>query len=319
MPSSKKKLTDILNGLSPEAKARLFIEDFFRSEPVASNADRDKAIKALRGDDSERYQSVISRFHNLRANVLILFQMYDRIVQLLLSRDRVLWYLTALKKLEIELTMDLLGSGAARLLLADNPNMKAGKPIEVRLPLATLSLGVWGKDRSTFGSGDRVVLADGVTDVLDSIATEIRTRTRSFKALFNYIVEESESLDLDVIKGIAVALRRGLEFYDASMTRLADLSVERMQRWDKKGLGQRERLQRIVAEPIELECESSSLFPVPDEWALIWDKIEEDVDLVGSIRRNPEGWYSDYLINASASKQGDDMLDLLKGYAREQY
>ena len=51
MPTSKRKLTDILHGLSPEAKAHLFIEDVFRSDPVASNADRDKAIKALRGDD----------------------------------------------------------------------------------------------------------------------------------------------------------------------------------------------------------------------------------------------------------------------------
>ena len=316
MPTSKRKLTDILHGLSPEAKAHLFIEDVFRSDPVASNADRDKAIKALRGDDGERYQSVISGFHNLRENVLILFRMHDHIVRLLLYRDRVLWYLTALKKLEIELTMDPLGSGAARILLADNPNLKVGKPVEVRLPFATLSLGVWGKDRSTLGSGEGVVLTDGVTDVLDSMADEIRTRAREFKALYRYIVEESESLDLDVTKGIAVVLRRGLEYYDASSSRLADLSDDRMLRWEEEGLGRREQFWRIVADPIELECESSSIFAVPDEWALVWEELDEDDDLANRVWQDPEGWSSDYLINQPGGVRGDDLLNLLKQYSK---
>ena len=52
-----------------------------------------------------------------------------------------MWYRDALKRLEEAMVF----GKAAKPLLIDNPNLKAGKPLEIWTLFATFRLGVWGR------------------------------------------------------------------------------------------------------------------------------------------------------------------------------
>jgi hypothetical protein len=129
----------MIKGLSPEDKARLVIEDHPRDQPVLSLGDRRKMLAAMGPEEGRRYNSVIDRYHILKDNLDTLNSLADDVKMKLLHRDRLLWYRDALKRLEEAIVF----GKAAKPLLIDNPNLKAGKPLEIRILFATFRLGVW--------------------------------------------------------------------------------------------------------------------------------------------------------------------------------
>jgi hypothetical protein len=175
-----KRLEDIIKSLSPEDKACLVIEDHLRVKPVLSPVDRHKMLVAMGPEEGRCYNALIDRHHILQHNIEILDLLANDIKMKLLHRDRLLWYRDALKRLEEAIVF----GKAAKPLLIDNPNLKAGKPLEIRTLFDTLRLGVWGrKNRFPFSRAGSVELAEEFLEALDILVTRIRATTGELKAV----------------------------------------------------------------------------------------------------------------------------------------
>ncbi len=149
MKSPEKRLHEIISGLSPEEMARLAIEDALRKEPVLSPGDRHRMVRALSSHEGTRYNKVIDRYQSLLANLRLLTLLVDEARRQLLLRDRILWFERALIELDEAIVFD---PGVSDALLVENPNLKPGQPLTLRVSLGTVRLGVWGKKkRSPFG------------------------------------------------------------------------------------------------------------------------------------------------------------------------
>jgi hypothetical protein len=206
-----KRLEDIIKGLSPEDKVRLVIEDHLRDKPVLSPVDRRKTLASMGPEEGRRYNSVVDRYHILKDNLDALSSLADDVKMKLLHRDRLLWYRDALKRLEEAIVF----GKAAKPLLIDNPNLKAGKPLEIRTLFATFRLGVWGgKNRFPFSRDGSVELAEEFLDVLDLLVARIRATAGELKALYRYIIEEARSLGLETVEGRAIFVLRRIVEHD---------------------------------------------------------------------------------------------------------
>src|SRR3972149_4421050 len=106
MGSPEKRLEDIVEGLSPEEKAKLVIEDLFRKEPVLTPWNRHKMLGAMSDDEGRRYNTVLDRFKDLKSNAMTLEQLADEARRHLLMRDRILWYERALVEVEEAIVFD---------------------------------------------------------------------------------------------------------------------------------------------------------------------------------------------------------------------
>ena len=277
---------DIIEGLSPDEKARIAIEDLLRPTPMISPSDYRKMLAAMEVDEGRRFNAFISHFQILRQNLDRLLYLVMELQTHLLNRDRVLWYLHGLEELDEAISFDIFDSGVSKALLIDNPNLKPGKPLEIRVTLATVRLGVWGKKRIPVGAKSGVQPEAKVTGILSLYAAGIRANAGVVKALFQHVTQEARAMGLDFMRGLAIEIVDEVAKYDRSMKQIVRESEERFAKWERKGLTHEERLQRIVNE--EPQPLAPCIFPVDDRWALEWDEIGEDEETARRLREDPE-------------------------------
>ena len=292
MTSPEKRLQEIINRLSPEEKARLAIEDALRQEPVLSPSDCHRMVRALSSQEGTRYNRVIDRYQSLLANLRLLTLLVDEARRQLLLRDRILWFERALIELDEAIVFD---PGVSDALLVENPNLKPGQPLTLRLSLGTVRLGVWGrKKRSPFGKAGGVQLHERMVEALELHIGRVRQLAGDVKAMYGYLVEESRAIGLDFAEGFATGVVRQISDYDRPL--LEDLLDER-----KDG-----------APPIDA-WRRESVFPVAKARALVWEEIEEDAETARRIRDDPDDW-----VPASYDKEmqnSGQLLEVLKGEA----
>ena len=157
MTTTANRLTGIIGKLSPEEKAKLVIEDLFRDEPVLSPQARSKMLQAMGAEEGHRYNAFVDRYNRVKAEVVLLQGMANEAKVDLLERDRILWYHHVLEELADRLACPHYSDKEAqvgKVLLVDNPNLKPGKPLKLRLGFADLSLGVWGRKRRPYPPGN---------------------------------------------------------------------------------------------------------------------------------------------------------------------
>ena len=287
MRSREKRVDDIVGGLSPEDKARVAIEDLLRAEPVISPTDYRKMLGAMRSEEGRRYNAFIHRFQTLKRNLDRLMHLVNDLKKQLLDRDRLLFYLRALEEMEENISSDAFNTGVSKALLIDNPNLRPGRPLEVRVTSATIRLGVWGKRRIPVSQKGGVHPDAKVIEILTLRAKVIRTQATGVKALFRYVKEESQDMGLEFIMGLAIEIVDDVAEHDRSMKRLLRETQERSRQREEEGLTHEERLNRILTDEHEL---GACIFPVDDRWALEWDEIDEDEETGRSIREDPEEW-----------------------------
>src|SRR5690348_6154972 len=115
MTRHDQRMVRLVEAMSPEETARWFIE-----APILG--------QAVSPAEQKRYRAYCRRFERLRPNLRVLMDRLTDVQTRLLERDRILWYHRALRDVT-----DLLAFGAAgEALLVRNPNMKPGKPLELR-------------------------------------------------------------------------------------------------------------------------------------------------------------------------------------------
>ena len=106
MGSVEKRLEAIVEGLSPEEKAKLVIEDLFRGEPVLSPLNRCKMLASMTPEEGRRYNSALDRYDRVKSNIGILDRLANSVRKQLLMRDRILWFERALVELEEAIIFD---------------------------------------------------------------------------------------------------------------------------------------------------------------------------------------------------------------------
>ena len=305
------RLNDVISDLSPEDKAKVAIEDSLRLKPVIPPTDYRKMLDAMTAEEGHRFNAFIKRFQTLRSNLDYLAHRVAELQKDLLNRDRTLWYLRGLEEVEEAISFDSRSPGASKVLLVDNPNIRPGEPLKLRVTLATVSLGVWGKQRIPIGKKSGVELTEQVDGFLTVYAAVIRARAANIKSIFRYVEEEATDMGLDFMRGMAIEFVDDVAKHDRSMKRIAQESATRTKRWNKEGLTHEEQLERTLKEGTEPI--GACVFPVDDKWALEWDEVEEDEDTARLIREAPESW-----LEASHSESDEGLLDHFKAIARNQ-
>jgi hypothetical protein len=278
----------MIKGLSSVDKARLVIEDLLRDKPVLSPVDRRKMLAAMGPEEGRCYNALVDQHHILQHNIGTLDLLADDVKTKLLHCDRLLWYRDALKRLEEAIVF----GKAAKPLLIDNPNLKAGKPLEIRTLFATFRLGVWGrKNRFPFPKEGSVELAEEFLEVLDILVARIRATAGELKAVYRYITEEARSLGLETSEGLAVFVLRRIVEYDRPTA-------------------------KDIMQGEEAELASGAILPVDERWALVWEEIEENPETARCIREDPQEW-APLCYEQDISELRDSLVDYLKGLARE--
>src|SRR3989304_478077 len=212
MASPEKRLEDVVKGLSPEEKAKLVIEDLFREEPVLSPGNRGKVLGAMSDDEGRRYNAVIDRYAALGSSIRTLGCLADEARRHLLMRDRILWFLRALVEVEEAIVFD---PKVADALLVNNPNLKPGKPLLLRVSFATVRLGVWGKkERSPVAEAGGVQLNERGEEALDLHNARAGCLAADMKAAHRYVADASRALGLDFVEGLATKIVRQIAAYD---------------------------------------------------------------------------------------------------------
>jgi hypothetical protein len=311
MVRSVKRFEDLIKGLSPRDKARLAIEDALRERPVMDYSEKQKILQGMSPEEGRQYNQFVNRFQTLRLNILALFRMCAGLIKLLLERDRLLWYYAALNYLEEELTFDIGNKGASRTLLVDNPNLQPNKPVEIKVHFATIRLGVWGKKRSPVSSKGGVTLNKDIIEILDSFVEGIRLKAAESKTVFNYVIEECETMGMDIIAGMAIEYVSEVATHDRSFKRISLESEGRLARWKSEGLVHEEIIKRILTS--DSSPKGGSVFPVEDRWALEWNEIEEDAEIAERIRKDPGEWAT----TMSADGLSNEMFDYFKSVAKK--
>ena len=303
------RLNDVISDLSPEDKAKVAIEDPLRLKPVIPPTDYRKMLDAMTAEEGHRFNAFIGRFQTLRNNLDYLAHRVAELQKDLLNRDRTLWYLRALEEMEEAISFDSGSPGASKALLVDNPNVRPGKPVKLKVTLATVSIGVWGKQRIPVGKKGGVELTEQVDGFLTIYAAVIRARAANIKSIFRYVEDEATDMGLDFMRGMAIEFVDDVAKHDRTMKRITQESAARFKQWAKEGLSHEEQLERILKEdPGPL---GASVFPVDDKWALEWDEVEEDEDTARLIREAPDTW-----LEAHGNGSDQSLLDHFKAVAR---
>jgi hypothetical protein len=283
-----KRLEDMIKGLSPVDKARLVIEDHLRVKPLLSAGDRRKMLAAMGAEEGRCYNALVDRHHILQHNTGILDLLANDVKMKLLHRDHLLWYRHALKRLEEAIVF----GKAAKPLLIDNPNLKAGTPLEIRTLFATFRLGVWGrKNRFPFPRDGSVELAQEFLESLDMLVARIRAVARELKAIYQYIIGEARSLGLETIQGHAVFVLRRIVEHDRPTA-------------------------KDIMQGAEAELATGAILPVDERWALVWEDIEENPETARRIQEDPQGWMP-ICYEQDLAELPDDMVDYLRALAWE--
>ncbi len=293
MTSPEKRLQEIISGLSPEKKARLDIEDGLRKEPVLSPGDRHKMVRALNPQEGTRYNTVIGRYKSLLENLDLLTRLVDQARRQLLLRDRILWFERALVELEEAIVFD---PAVADALLVKNPNLKPGEPLELRVTVGTVRLGIWGnKERSPFGKKGGIQLDERIAEALEFHIGRARRLAGDVKAIYGYLVDESRAIGLDFAEGFATGIVRQISEYDRPL--IEDLLDEMKDGASPSNAWRRE-----------------SVFPVDKARALVWEEVEEDAESARRIREDPADWVP-VSYDREMGELGGHLLEVLKAEA----
>jgi len=309
MAKVARRIDGVIKALSPEEKAQLMIEDQFRPDPILSDVEVQGLLRAMNAAEGHRYNAVISRNNILRHNIDILGLLVEEMRTRLLERDRVLWWHRCLVELFEQVVFN---PEIAEPLLVNNPNIKSGKPLTIKVFFGQITIGVWGKRRLPLGPNIGVELNERVNDILDLYIQRVRSVAGDAKALHKYISEQARGAGLDFIAGWATMLIRSISGYDLAWGKLTPGSdmfdVRRMSEGDKQEGPQRSARWGWPERP------PPCIFPVEDRWALCWDEIEENPGTASQLRADPENWlpvsYGEQIKVAKA-----DLLDDLKTLA----
>ena len=286
MATPNKRLGDLIKGLTPEEKARLLIEDRLRAEPYFSPAECAQMLAAMSPTDSHRYNSFLERYQNSVGNLKTLGLLTSRVEELLLNRDRMLWYYRGIK----DVFQELVFRPASAPLLQDNLKLKPGTLLEIKTALVTLRIGACGRNRSPLPqNGDSVVFNESAAAALDECIDQIRREAAEAKAVFSHVIEESKAQGLEHAVGIAKGLIGRIASWDEPTTHnvLKQLEKRRAQ-WDNEGSAYDGRDRRVPEE--QPSVRGQGVFPAPKRWELEWGEITEDADTARRIREDPVRW-----------------------------
>ena len=269
----EKRVDDLILGLAPEEKARLLLEDQL-CQPVFSDEDCRKILSSMNRQETQQYTDYWHRFERLRSDTSSLVDLTQKIQLFLLHRDRFLWFHRALVEVVQAISFDLFNSGASRILLTDNPALEADKAIEIKVPFATVRLGVSGPERIPVDGTGGVELSPEVEEVLDTCSQRIKELVIEAKPLHCQVIQEAREMGLAFIGELAdftVEQARGWD--QPTLTTIMEEIEERREQWDKEGLSEEEQVERILDEGPQ--SRGMGVFPVEERWALEWELIDE--------------------------------------------
>ena len=254
------RLDQLVQGMSPEDKARYLIESPFRGHAV-SDLERRQLFDKMKPEEGRRYNAFAERWKRLRHNMVILLNMASEIKTRLLMRDRMLWYWRGVIDVEEQVIFK-----HGQVLLEKNANIKAGKPLEITTFMGRVRLGVSGKNRSPFGRKLGVEMSPKMEAVLTLLSLAVRKHAGECKALARYLEEEGDAMGLTTVKALVAWGIRELQEYDRPLLR-------------EIGPGHSGRV-----------LPDGAILPVEERWALVWEDVEEDSETAGRVRADPEDW-----------------------------
>jgi len=267
----EKRVDELIIGLAPEEKARLLLEDQL-CQPVFSDEDCRKILSSMNRQETQQYNDYWHRFEKLRSDTSNLVDLTQKIQLILLHRDRILWYHRGLVEVQQGISFDLLGSGASRILLTDNPALEADKPVEIKVPFATVRLGVAGPDRVPVDGASGVELSPAVEEVLDNYTQRIKDLVIEAKASHRLVTLEAKEMGLEFIRELADSTVEQVREWDQpTLTAIMEEIEERREQWDQEGLSEAERVDRVLDEGPQ--SRGSGVFPMEERWALEWESL----------------------------------------------
>ena len=306
MIGSDRRLNAIIRSLSIEDKARLAMEDALRARPTLSISDQRAMVIAMNLEESVEFDIFNDRLATLVNNVRILYQMASELLNLYLSRDRLLWFLRA----QEEVVKGITRGDCNKALLTENPNLVPGTPLEAKVLFGKVVFGVWGPKPESpvpYGSAGFFEPDEKANQLLTMSAAIIRSTAMRLKALSNYATEEARTLKLDFMVGLIHNVIEPVARHDVSVSTLVQQSDEKMSILLAEGLDASQAQRIVKGEEPFFGC----VFPVDDCWAVEWGEIQEDSETARRIREDPAGWF------ANASGQlSDGQLDYLKDIGR---
>jgi hypothetical protein len=298
MAALDQRIGDIINGLSPEDKARLVIEDQFRDEPVLSPVARRLMLDAMGVEEGKRYDAVVDKFNQLKDLVSLLGIMATDAKIRLVERDRLLWVRYAYQWLQDTL---LLNPRLADLL-GDHPRFKRGSPLEIPgLFGAVLRLGVGENGQLTHPFSGEVELGDSMVEGLDQYMTSVRAVVADMKVLLRHIVEEARAAGLDVVEGSALMVVRDVQVHDRPYMEELPQTL---------GAGESDSASQAGAGG---GLPAGAILPVEYRWALVWEEVEENEEVARQIHENPKSLVP-ALLERVAGDRGTCFLDYVKSF-----
>jgi len=278
----EKRITDIIKDLTPEDKARLFIEDGIRDKPTLSPQDQRQILGAMSREEGQRYNAFTAKYNILKAIIKHFRSLAEYIKSDLYSRDIVLYYIRALTEVNDLLTLNNL--------VRDNPNIKPRKPVILKTLFADIHIGS-NKKREI---NTKVKLHPETHDMLIIAIQRIRQRCGALKALYSCIEQVSKALKIEFWLGFCKLLINEFATWDGLV--LGKDSIICQSPMHKAMLSNaaedtpEDTLHMFNRDaPIPPEA-GKMVFPVKADYALIWDEIVEDTATVKQIKADPENW-----------------------------
>jgi hypothetical protein len=349
--TTTKRLADIMEKLSPEEKAKLIIEDLFRDKPTLSPKAQQKALRAMNQEEGLRYNAYLDRYNRLKGALRLLQDMGYQAASDLYARDRILFYQHALNEVVDALEFPTSSTtspanNAGEALLVNNPNLKPGKPLELKLYGATLRLGVWGRKRSTYPprNAPQVELHEKPLAALDMYAQRIRETAADMKAIHHHIVEAAQEMGLEFLQGWAHGAVEHVRQHDRSaFDVILDSFMEvarkegREEGWEPVRKDASDSLTLFVTSLPNVQKDGEvdwNIFrqemedrdpreawgsgqSVDDRWALVWEDIEENAETLRRIRETPLEFIPSSWDNKQYQSIKSTVLKLMKDIARK--
>ena len=347
MTTTTKRLADIMEKLSPEEKAKLIVEDLFRDKPTLSPKAQQKALRAMNREEGLRYNAYLDRYNRLKGALRLLQDLSYQASGDLYARDRILFYQHALHEVVDALEFPTSSTtspanNAGEALLVNNPNLKPGKPLELKLYGATLRLGVWGRKRRTSSPSNtpQVELHKKPLAALDMYAQRIRETAADMKAIHHHIVEEAQEMDLEFLQGWAHAAVESVRQHDRSSSEIildSFMEVARKEGREAVREDARDALNLFVTglpgvqedgkvdwHMVRQELSDrdpreawGSGQPVDDRWALVWEDLEENAETLRRIREAPLDFIPSSWDNKQYQSIKPAVLKLMKDIVRK--
>jgi len=173
------------------------------------------------------------------------------------------------------ISFDFFNSGASGILLVDNPTLETDKHIEIKVPFATVRLGVSGLDRIPVNEASGVELSPEVEEILDNYSQRIRELVSEAKSLHRQVIKEAREMGLEFVRELADSSVQQIRDWDQpTLGAIIGKIEDRRILWDQEGLSEEEMVDRILDEGPQ--SRGLGVFPVAERrWALEWELIDE--------------------------------------------